>query len=149
MNRYLKAFVLMLFASLQLQAAVYQWTDEKGRVHFSDRPVDEEATEKNIRTSPRNSSNRSIQEDRKQKRQRMLDVYQQERVEKREAAAKDKQAREERKRRCINARGEYENYRRAGSIYDLDEKGNRTFWDKGQREGYIASLKAKVAEYCD
>ena len=139
----------MLFASLQLQAAVYQWTDEKGRVHFSDRPVDEKATEKNIRTSPRNSSNRSIQEDRKQKRQRMMDVYQQERVEKREAAAKDKQAREERKRRCINARVEYENYRSVGSIYDMDENGKRTYLDKGQREEYIASLKAKVAKFCD
>ena len=79
----------------------------------------------------------------------MLDVYQQERVEKREAAAKDKQAREERKRRCINARGEYENYRSAGSIYDMAEDGKRTYFDKGQREKYIASLKAKVAEYCN
>jgi hypothetical protein len=146
--RFLMASGLMLCAAVQLQAAVYQWTDEQGQVHFSDRPVHEEATEKQIHTSPERPSGQSAPDARKQKRQRMLDVYEHERAEKREAVAKDKQQREERKRRCINARARYENYSRAGSIYQLDENGKRTYFEKGQRERYIAELKAEVDRYC-
>jgi hypothetical protein len=147
-SRFLTVLGLMLGAAVQLQAAVYQWTDEQGRVHFSDRPTHEEATEKQIHTAPERPANQSLPDARKQKRQRMLDVYEHERAEKREAAAKEKQQREERKRRCINARVRYENYNSAGYLYEMDENGKRTYLDEGQREGYIAKLKAEVERYC-
>lgn len=144
-----KVLWLLLFIAFPLQAAVYQWTDENGRVHFSDRPTHESATEKTIRTSPGGSSQSSSPVDWKQKRQRMLDVYEQERAEKREAKAKRKEERKERKRQCREARVRYENYRTAGAIYDLDDEGERTFLDKQQRKQYLAELKADVERYCD
>ncbi|MCU7866556.1 MAG: DUF4124 domain-containing protein, partial [Candidatus Thiodiazotropha sp. (ex Lucinoma borealis)] len=32
-------FFALLFGTYQLEAGVYKWTDEQGRVQFSDRPV--------------------------------------------------------------------------------------------------------------
>lgn len=138
----------MLIVIGPLEAAVYQWTDENGRVHFSDRPVDESATEKKIRTTPKSSGNQALPEDRQQRRQRMLDVYENERAEKREAAVKEKEARKERKRKCFSARARYDEYSTAGSIYDYLESGERKYLDKNQRERFIAKLKADVERYC-
>ncbi|MEJ2464908.1 MAG: DUF4124 domain-containing protein [Candidatus Thiodiazotropha sp.] len=84
-----------LFTSA-LQAAVYQWTDEQGRTHYSDRPVHESAKQMKLRKTRPTTQNQAIPADRRKVRQRMLDVYEQERAEKREAAAEAKQAREER-----------------------------------------------------
>jgi hypothetical protein len=137
-----------LFLLTPLQAAVYQWKDENGRVHFSDRPVHEDATEKTIKSSPKSSGSPALPEDRKERRQRMLDVYERERAEKREAKAKKKEEREERKRKCLQARARYDDYSSAGGIYDYLESGERKYLDKNQRKDFIAGLKADVDRYC-
>jgi hypothetical protein len=141
--------LLLFFISAPLQAAVYQWKDENGRIHFSDRPVHENATEKSIKSPPKSSSPAAVPEDRKQRRQRMLDVYEKERAEKREAKAKEKQERKEQKRKCLEARARYDEYNSARSIYDYSDSGERKYLNKGEREGFIAELKANVARYCN
>ncbi len=147
--RALVTALLLIFPALSLQGAVYQWTDETGRVHFSDRPSHESATEKKLRPTPPNSGQDAIPADRQQRRQRMLEVYEKDRAEKREAAAQAKEAREKRKQQCLSARVQYENYNNAGSIYEYQESGQRRYLNKEERESYIARLKADVARYCD
>lgn len=133
-----------------LQAAVYKWTDEHGQVHFSDKPVSDGAKEVEIRTKvPEGGSGHQIESDRKALRRRLLDSYEQDRADKREAADKAKQAREERKKKCINARARYDGYSTAGSIYNYLESGEREYLDKEQRQRFIAKLKADVKRYCD
>jgi len=140
---------LTLLCPLQLGAAIYQWTDEHGRVHYSDRPVDQEAKEVEIRTTPAAPSQPALPEERRQRRQRMLDIYNQERAAKKEEREKAKQAREERKKKCFSARARYDEYNTAGSIYDYLENGERRYLDKAERESFIARLKEDVARYCD
>jgi hypothetical protein len=140
--------LLLLFVFTPLQAAVYQWKDENGRIHFSDRPVHEKATEKKIKSPAKSSNNPALPEDRKQRQQRMLDVYEKERAEKREAKAKKKEEREERKRKCLQARARYDDYSTAGGIYDYLESGERKYLDNYQRKQYISGLKADVERYC-
>lgn len=147
--RQLLAGVLASLAWVPLPGAVYQWTDAQGRVHFSDRPNHEAAQQIELPKSRSASPSQSIPVDRQQTRQRMLEIYEQERAEKREAAAKAKQEREERKRRCLDARIDYENYSNAGSIYKYGEEGERTYLDEQQRRAYLDRLRAKVEEYCN
>ena len=133
-----------------LHAAVYKWTDEHGRVHFSDRPVAEEAEQVEIRTrTPQGSSGGSVTPERKELRRRMLDSYEQDRADKREARKKANQAKVERKKKCLNARARYDEYSTAGSIYNYLESGEREYLDKSQRERFIAKLKADIERYCD
>ncbi|MCU7828695.1 MAG: DUF4124 domain-containing protein [Candidatus Thiodiazotropha sp. (ex Myrtea sp. 'scaly one' KF741663)] len=141
--------LLLCLTALQADAAVYKWTDENGRVHFSDRPVHEAAEEKKIRATPKGASSQGLPQDRKERRQRMLDVYERERGEKKEAAAKAKEARKERKRKCLNARARYDEYNSAGGIYDYLESGERKFLDKAERQRFMAGLKADITRYCE
>ena len=140
--------LLAIIMAAPLQAALYQWTDENGRVHFSDRPSHESAQQKKMPKTKPSGARQSIPEDRQQRRQRMLEVYEKERAEKREAAAEAKQEKEERKRRCIKAKVDYENYNTAGAIYEYQEDGGRKYLSKEQRSDYISRLKAKVDKYC-
>ena len=133
-----------------LHAAVYKWTDEHGRVHFSDRPVAEDAKPVEIRSrSPQGGSGGPVTPERKELRQRMLDSYEQDRADKREAQKKARQAKDERKKKCLNARARYDEYSTAGSIYNYLESGEREYLDKSQRERFIAKLKADIDRYCD
>ena len=131
-----------------VQAALYQWTDEQGQVHFSDRPSHESAQQKKMPKTKPSSGVQSIPEDRQQRRQRMLEVYEKERAEKREAAAEAKQQREERKRRCLEAKIDYENYSGAGIIYEYQEDGERKYLSDQQRSDYLSKLKAKMDKHC-
>jgi len=141
--------VLLLLCPLQLAAAIYQWTDEHGRVHYSDRPVDQEAKEVQVRTAPVDPSQPAVPEERRVRQQRMLDAYSQERAAKKEEQEKAKQAREERKKKCFSARARYDEYSSAGSIYDYLESGERRYLEKTEREQFITRLKEDVARYCD
>jgi hypothetical protein len=145
----LLAACLAALISLPLQAEVYQWTDEEGRVHYSDRPAHESAQQMQLPKTQASSQTQSMPAERQQLRRRMLEVYEQERLDKREAAAQVKQQREERRRQCYNARAQYENYSNAGSIYERQDNGERIYLDKQQREQYLAGLKAEVKRYCD
>ncbi len=149
MDYHLPAAALLLILAIPLQAAVYQWTDENGRVHFSDRPTHESATEKKLRPDPPAAGQDAIPINRQQHRQRMLEVYEKERAEKREAAAEAKEQREKRRRQCLKAKVDYENYNNAGSIYEYGESGERRYLNKEEREKYIARLKAEMKRYCD
>ncbi|MEJ2455293.1 MAG: DUF4124 domain-containing protein [Candidatus Thiodiazotropha sp.] len=149
-SRFVIAVCLTALISFPLQAAIYQWTDEQGHVHFSDRPTHESAKEKDVRVAPGNGSGKqAIPEDRKALRQRMLDVYEQERLEKREEEEKRRQERKQRKQQCLDARARYDMYNNAGSIYDYTSGGERSYLDKQERKQYINQLKAEVERYCN
>lgn len=141
--------VLILLCPPQLGAAIYQWTDEHGRVHYSDRPVDREAKEVEIRTAPATPPQPGLPEERRQRQRRMLDIYNQERAAKKERREKAKQTRDERKKKCLNARARYDRYNTAGAIYDYHDNGERRYLDKADRESFIARLKEEMARYCD
>jgi hypothetical protein len=140
--------LLLLLVIAPAQAAVYQWKDENGRVHFSDRPVGDNASEKKLKSTPTPSAKPAMPEERKQRRQRMLDTYEKERAEKREAKAEREKERKEQKRKCHAARARYDEYNTAGSIYDYLESGERKYLNKEERKRFIANLKADVARYC-
>lgn len=140
--------LFLFFIITPSQAAVYQWKDENGRVHFSDRPVHEKATEKRIKSSPKSSSSPALPEDRRERRQRLLDVYEKERAEKREAKAKKKEEREEQKRKCHKARARYDEYSTTPRIYEYLESGERKYFNNAERERLIAELKADVERFC-
>ena len=147
-NFFWAGLIMLSLFPYPLCAAVYQWTDEHGRVHFSDRPTHERAKEVETRSHPATPRSMNIPEERRAKRQRMLDVYSEERAEKKERANKAKQAREERKQKCITARTRYEKYTRANRLYDRLENGERQYLDQSQRNQFIAELKTDVDHYC-
>ncbi|MBL3529569.1 MAG: DUF4124 domain-containing protein [gamma proteobacterium endosymbiont of Lamellibrachia anaximandri] len=130
------------------QAGIYKWVDEAGRTHYSDRPLAENRQEIELRTSPSNETPPPIRNDRKATRQRMLDIYREERAAHKEAKKKAQQKKAERKARCKDARSRLESYTTAGSIYDYSEERGRRYFSYEERERFIEQLKADVAQWC-
>ena len=130
------------------EAGIYKWTDEKGQVHFGDRPGAHQSEQVQVRPGPASSAPATGQAERNQLRQRMLDVYREERAEKQAAALKERQQRAERKERCRLARGRYDDYSQAGGIYNYTEDGGRDYLDKQARARFMARLQAEVRQWC-
>ncbi|MEW8285209.1 MAG: DUF4124 domain-containing protein [Candidatus Thiodiazotropha endolucinida] len=138
---------VLLMAGLQLQAEVYKWVDEQGRVHFSDRPVTGESTEIRIREqeSPQPAAG---QHDRQMEMRRMLDVYAEERAEKKEAKQKQLAERKRRKQNCVRAKDRYNSHLRATGIYNLGNDGERRYLSEQERARHIKRLKADITRWC-
>ena len=47
--RFMIVLVFLLFATQNVNAKIYKWVDEKGTIHFSDKPYSEEAEEVNVK----------------------------------------------------------------------------------------------------
>ncbi|MCU7921420.1 MAG: DUF4124 domain-containing protein [Candidatus Thiodiazotropha sp. (ex Dulcina madagascariensis)] len=140
--------VVPLLFPLGLEAGVYKWTDEQGRVHFSDRPVTGESTEVKIKERPASQPPVSNQQERQLKMKRMLDVYEEDRAVKKEADQKQAQERKKRKRNCARAKDMYASHSRASGIYDLGKDGERRFLNDAARTRHMQKLKAEVARWC-
>ncbi len=150
--RHLSRWKVGFFAGLLIipctHAGIYKWVDEAGRTHYSDRPVAENRQEIELRTSPRSDTPPSIHNDRKATRQRMLDIYREERAARKEAKKKAQQKKTERKARCKAARARLERYTTAGSIYDYSEEHGRRYFSYEERDRFIEQLKADVEQWC-
>lgn len=147
MNHLMLHMTMLLFSTL-VAADVYKWTDEQGRVHYSDRPMSDASQPLKVTPAPHISDPSTNQADRKRLQQRMLDVYREERTQKRQVAAKQKQEKAKRKRMCHQTRDRYESFSSSGAIYDRDENGERRYFENKERERFIARLKSDVDRWC-
>ena len=145
----LMLFFFLLMAAPGLDAGIYKWTDEQGRVHFSDRPVDDSSSEVKIRQSP--ATETPSNEERQQrdlKMKRMLDAFEEDRANKKEAKQKQRQEREKRKRNCLLAKDRYNSHNRARGIYSYKKDGERRYLNDSERQSHMKKLKADVERWC-
>jgi hypothetical protein len=140
-------FFLLMMVGLHLQAEVYKWVDDEGRVHYSDRSVTGASTAIKIREGETPQSS-SADDDRQLKMRRMLDVYAEERAEKKEAKQKQQAERQKRKQNCARAKDRYNSHLRARGIYNLGNDGKRQYLSDEERTSHINSLKAEIARWC-
>lgn len=136
-----------------LQAEIYKWTDEQGRVHFSDKPPGKDALQYQLRkpVSPDSSSSPgSLSEaERRAKQRKLMESLEADRFEKEQAAAKQKQQQAVRARNCQYARAELRASRDANLIYDYDSKGNKIYLSEAQKQKYLNSKYAAVRKWCE
>ena len=148
MNFLWRVTLVSIIFSQSLYAGVYKWTDEHGRVHFSDRPVSDSSTEVKIKQTPSSESSGSSPQQRQQKMRKMLDAFEEERSEKKEAKQKAKQEREKRKKKCIYAKDRYNSHNRARGIYNYQKDGERSYLSEAERKNHMKKLKADVDRWC-
>ena len=97
--RYMCVLVVAALYTLPVSAQVYRCTDADGTASFSDRPCGEEATSFR-RSKPAATGER----ERKDKRDRLLRAFEEERYLEREQAAEEKAERAKRIRQCNKAK---------------------------------------------
>ncbi|HEY9199684.1 MAG TPA: DUF4124 domain-containing protein [Gammaproteobacteria bacterium] len=128
-------------------AEVYKWTDAEGRVHFGDRPPQGQSETVQM-PGPSADSPAATPEERLEKQRRLLNAFEEERRQKRDAQAQARQEKAERQRNCAEARDHLHNQETASAIYRLGPDGQRVYLDDAQREQTLARARAAVEEWC-
>ena len=137
--------VLLLVASF-CRAELYQWVDEHGQTHFADRPQHSQPHEIAVRPAA------AVQADpaqRRDKTRRLLNAFQLERQQQREEKAKRQEETQQRQRNCVRARDNLRQSSEAGSIYRLDDSGNRIYLSEPERVAAIRRHRQAVTDWCD
>ncbi|MCW8889505.1 MAG: DUF4124 domain-containing protein [Sedimenticola sp.] len=140
----------LLFFSMA-QAAVYRWVDEQGRVQYGDRPpLDQQSEELKIKSSSRSepAAGQPTQGQRQELRQKLLDSYQEERAEKREARKKREEQAEQNKMRCAKAKNRLRDYENSSALYELQPDGSRTYLSKAEFEATLKEAREAVKRLC-
>jgi len=128
-------------------AKVYTWVDDQGRTHFGDKPPAEGANQLKLPKSTTAPAPSPSAAERRQTRQRMLDIYQKDREAKKAEQAKAKQEAKKLRKRCANARDQLERYTQS-AIYENSEDGERRWLSDEEREKEIAGLRKAIKQNC-
>lgn len=134
-----------------IQAEVYRWVDEQGKVHFSDQPNSGGAQKLEI-SEPKPGSAGIDQEqldtERKIQQERLLDAYREEREARQQERNAAEQAERQRASNCAYARNRLREYGNS-RLYEPLEDGGRRYLDYDERQQEIDRVKASVRHWCD
>lgn len=137
---------LVFMATRPLSAEVYHWVDENGQVHFDDQPKGQATKQFKSYSTP--SATHTDPQQRMERTRKLLNAYQIERQQEREQNARQKEEEEKRRKNCIRARDRLRQYQEYGSIYRLDDAGNRVYMSDQERVSAIQRSRESVAKWC-
>lgn len=138
---------LILLFSVQASAEIYKWVDEKGKTHYSDRAVGEDAENVKLPKAPQpDPDSRS----RLQKQQRLLKVMEAQRQEAEKKKARQKEERKKRRENCAKAQKDLQDLRNASFIYrKTDDPLNPSVYTEEERSRITRDAEASVEKWCD
>ena len=122
--------LLQLIMSPVLAADVYKWIDENGNVVYGDKPVSKkDAGKVKIKQT---AGQEAFSKERYEKRQRLLDVLEEERDEKITAAQENKKKQAKQKETCARLKTELTRLKQAGVLYKKtdDPKNPKIFTEE-------------------
>jgi len=141
--------LLCLITPIAAHAGVYKWVDENGKVHYGDSPQASQPTvEMNVDDSTPAPSSSDDVLSREEKRERLLQSMEEDRLEKQEKRDEQKAVNEKNRQRCNRYRDLMRRYERARALYKLDKEGNRVYMPDGDRARAMKNLQAKIKKYC-
>ena len=85
---------------------------------------------------------------REEKRERLLQSMQEDRLEKQEQREKQQAARAQNRQKCNRYRDQMRHYQRASALYKLDQSGSRVYMSDGERSRAMKKLQSKIDKYC-
>lgn len=141
--------IVLLVTGSVTQAEIYRWVDEKGQVHYGDRPQQKQNSQQ-IKIKPKPASNssgapRNLQQE-QQKFLRSLEAERQEREEQRARQAKQD---EEKQKKCHKARDDLRLYSETNILYELDKNGQRRTLNDQEYKNVLAETQKLIDKYCN
>lgn len=143
--KYICTLILLTY-SFHLTAGVYKWVDEKGNVHYGDKPQADVAVPVQIDKVPTQST--ADRESRQELRQRVTDSLEEDRLAKQEEREKQKKQREKRLKECNWLKDRQKRYQGAAGLYQLDKDGNRVFLSDDSRKQTEKKLQRQINKAC-
>lgn len=143
-------FSLLFVAPGAFAAKVYKWVDKEGNVHYGaqqpegsggaqemDIKVKESTYQEEVESTDKAETKKSDSEEEKVKVSS-----------EKEAKEIEKKNAEIRKRNCSVAKKRLASISAGGRLYEVDDKGERKFWDDATTANKRAEAEAQVAEWC-
>ena len=143
----LRFLVITVLFALPAQAEIYKWTDEKGNVHYGDKPIVN--SEEILIPEKINVQSRVTMQEREEKRKRLLESFAEDRADKKEQQEKLEIKKTKLNRQCITARDRLKTYQKSSRLYDLNEKGERVILSDMARQQAVNQLAAEIDKYCN
>jgi len=147
MDKIIQVTVITLLLVGAAHAEVYKWTDDRGKVHYSDQPV-ENSQQLQVNES-RSPAPAVSSEQREERRRKLLQALEEDRANREQQKEKQKQVAARRQRQCVLAKDRLKNYEGANTLYDLDSKGNRVTLSDAQRKKAIDQLRSQIEQNCN
>jgi len=129
-----------------VSAEIYKWVDDQGNTHYGDKPAGQ-ADSLQVDVSKKGHFDSST--DRAEKRQRLLDAMQEDRLRKQQEADKQREQREYAQRQCTVARDRLKQYENVGYLYRLDKDGNRIVIPTEKRDQLTEKLRNDIQKNCN
>ncbi len=150
--------VVALATPMLVDAQIYKWKDKNGVTRYSDTPptdnvkVDKIGKEKTTKPAPaaekeanpaaNNKTQPDSEDEAAQLRARNAEI---EKKNKEEKAAQAKLKAEN----CRSAKADYETFIQGGRIYQMNEKGEREYFDDAALNERKAKAQANMQQYCN
>ncbi len=146
------ALVLMLaLTAVGTTAAgqIYKWTDEEGNVHFTDKPVAEEA--ERVAIQSRRTDPERVQAMVQSRADAAAKAAEEEAAATPQGPTEEEiQARlEERAKKCATYRERLQRFVQSRRIYREDESGERVYLSEEEMQEAREKVENQVQEYCD
>lgn len=140
--------IIALFYVSGVHAEVYKWVDESGAVHYGDKPTSGSQEVQVQQQEKPSAAMKETTETRDEKRQRIADMLEEDRIDKNKKEEKKKYERERKKRECNRLKDHQRHVENAGGLYKLDKDGNRVFMSKEQRDKSEQALRKRIQKNC-
>lgn len=141
-------FLGALAVTVHAQADLYKWTDDQGKVHYTDQPPTLKAQ---IIKNDTAAAQAGITSQATQSLDAKDQAYQKRRKEADEARAKaEKEAEQARVQRenCAKARNNLSTLQNTPRVYTTDAAGQRTYMDDAARARALADSQKAAADFC-
>lgn len=146
MGNTLLFFFFFILQTNTAYSEVYKWIDENGKTVYGDKPVSENANVVKIRK--KTSTDKAYLE-RREKRQKLLDVMQDERNEKITSKIEEKEKKEKQKLQCAKLKKELEEAKKASALYeDTGDPDNPRIISDEERKAEEKKYEMYIKENC-
>ena len=142
---------LLFVAPGAFAGKVYKWVDKEGNVHYgAQRPEDSGgAQEMDIKVKEPAFEEEAVSTEKAATKKSDSAEEKVKVSSEKEAAEIEKKNAEIRKRNCSVAKKRLASINAGGRLYEVNEKGERSFWDDATTASKRAEAEAQVSEWCN
>lgn len=125
---------------------VYRWVDDDGRVHFTDRPPAGQGEEVEIAPAPAGAP--EPRPEAVPDRDRLLQMYENRRAERKAAKAEEAREQAQRRRDCDGLARALRRYQAGGPLYDPQPDGSRRYYSAAEKDREMAQMRQTLQRHC-
>ena len=153
LSRIFISTIVLVFA-FTTQAEIYKWTDENGKVHYSDKPFDENSEKIKLKREPTKAERLEAQQRASaliRRQNKVHSINERKSREQQISAQEEEKERQQREQACAEANRLIIVYSGRGAVYTTDNNGKRTYkgYTDEQKNQKIAELQRSIKENCN